>query len=343
MNAHKNANMILNDGRFLAHRYDAERDEYHMRYLDRDAHDVATFITDEFLGVAEDIIPLKRTEAIAKVKRDNPLHFIFHSAFCASTMFARGFNLPRVSMGLKEPVLLNDIVGYRRRGARPAAVAERLDHALHMLARPFAGDQAVVIKPSNVFNALIPLTLTMRPDAKAVLLYAPLPVFLVSVARKGLWCRLWVRELLEGLITDDGVGLGFEPGDYFRQSDLQVAAVGWLAQHRLFHQLIETYGSERITTLDSESLTAAPEKSVKAAARHFGLNVPDLAIEGHGAFTTHSKFGGSFDTDDRAAEHIAAAEAYGDEIEKVLVWAEAVAKTAGISLELSAHLLAGHS
>lgn len=339
MTGDKNVEMMLQDGRFLAHRYDDARDEYHMRLLDRPAHDAATFITDEYLGVADDIIPLKRDEAIAAVKRDNPLHFIIHSAFCASTMLARGFNLPGVSMGLKEPVLLNDIVGYRRRGAPPAAVAERLDHGLHMLARPFPGDRAVVVKPSNVFNALAPLALTMRPDSKAVLLYAPLQVFLVSVARKGLWCRLWVRELLEGLIIDGLVDLGFEPRDYFRQSDLQVAAIGWIAQQRLFQQMIDKFGTERIVSLDSESLTADPEKALKSAARHFGLEVPDAAIEGHAAFTTHSKFGGSFDTADRAAEHGAAADAYGDEIEKVLIWAEAVAETAGISLELPAQLI----
>lgn len=340
MTGDKNVDAMLDDGRFLAHRYDAARDEYHMRCLDRDAHDAATFITDEYLGVADDIIALHRTEAMTAVKRDNRLHFVIHSAFCASTMLARGFNLPGISMGLKEPVLLNDIVGYRRRGAPPAAVAERLDHGLHMLARPFVGDKAVVVKPSNVFNALVPLSLTMRPESKAILLYAPLPVFLVSVARKGLWCRLWVRELLEGLIADGIADLGFEPRDYFRQSDLQVAAVGWLAQQRLFHQIVDNFGSGRIATLDSETLTADPENAFKTAARHFGLDVPDTTIETHAAFTTHSKFGGSFDTADRAAEHRAAAEAYGDEIEKVLVWAEAVAKTAGISLELPAPLLA---
>lgn len=330
----KNVQMMLADGTFLAHRYDAELDHYHMRRLDRAEHDAATFITDDYLGVADNIETLDRTVAMATVKRDNPLHFIIHSAFCASTMLAKGFNLPSISMGLKEPVLLNDIVGWRRRGAAPAAVAERLDHGMHMLARPFGNDAAVVVKPSNVFNALAPLALTMRPQSKAVLLYAPLPVFLVSVARKGLWCRLWCRELLEGLITDGIVDLGFEPRDYFRQSDLQVAAVGWLAQHQLFHRMAAQFGAERIATLDSERLTADPKGMFLAAAKHFDLDVPDDRVATHPAFATHSKFGNAFTTEDRAAEHKAAANAHGDEIEKVLIWAEAVAKAANIDLEL---------
>ncbi|MFM9898806.1 hypothetical protein [Sphingorhabdus sp.] len=331
---------ILAYGEWLTHRYDEDADSFHLRQLDRSQHDAATFITDEYLGVEVNPFIVSRNDAMEQVSKTNPLHFIVHSAFCASTMLARGFNLPGVSMGLKEPVLLNDIVGWRRRGAPPAAVAQRLDHSLHMLARPFKGDQAVVVKPSNVFNALAPLALTMRPTSKAILLYAPLPVFLVSVARKGLWCRLWCRELLEGLITDGMMmNLGFEQGDYFRMSDLQVAAVGWLAQQRQFDAMVGTFGPERITTLDSETLTATPEAALTAAMKHFGLSMHAANIAGHPAFATHSKFGGAFDSKDRTAEHKAAADAYGDEIEKVLIWAKAVAETAGIPLDLTARLL----
>lgn len=325
---------MLTEGSWLAHRYDTELDSYQMRYLTRDAHDAATFITDEYLGTAQDIVAIGRKEAMATVRRDNDLHFIIHSAFCASTMLARGFNLPGISMGLKEPVLLNDIVGWRRRGAERAQIAERLDHGLHMLARPFGRDKAIIVKPSNVFNALVPAALAMRPQSNAILLYAPLPVFLVSVARKGLWCRLWCRELLEGLITDGIVDLGFETRDYFRQSDLQVAAVGWLAQQHLFRRIANQFGSGRIATLDSETLTANPAATLGAAGRHFGIDIAPSLLDGHPAFATHSKFGGSFNTESRLAEHESAQQAYGDEIDKVLIWAEAVAKTAGIELKL---------
>jgi hypothetical protein len=249
-------------------------------------------------------------------------------------MLAKGFDLPGISMGLKEPVLLNDIVGYRRRGAAPAAVAVRLDHGMHMLARPFGHDKSVVIKPSNVFNALASAALMMRSESKAVLLYAPLPVFLVSVARKGLWCRLWCRELLEGLVIDGVVDLGFNDRDYFRQSDLQIAAVGWLAQQRLFQQIALKFGQDRIATLSSEDLTAKPADALVTCAAHFGFALDHAFADGHPAFRTHSKSGGHFQTNDRRAEHEAARQAYGDEIDKVLIWAEAVAQSAGIELSL---------
>src|SRR3546814_7318944 len=77
-----------------------------------------------------------------------------------------------------------------------------MDGALAMLARSFAPDEAVIVKPSNIFNPLARGALTLRPEARAILLYAPLRAFLLSVARKGMWCRLWCRELLETYLAD---------------------------------------------------------------------------------------------------------------------------------------------
>ena len=329
-----NNNDIWKDGAWLAHRYDASADAFHLRQVSRAAHNAATFLTDEYLGAEPRPMVLSRRDARAHCADNASLHFILHSAFCASTMFANGFDLPGLSMGLKEPVLLNDIVGFRRRGAPPVAVAERLGDALHMLARPFGDDTAVVVKPSNIFNALAPAALTMRPSSKAILIYAPLSVFLLSVARKGLWCRLWCRELLEGQMTDGIIDLGFETGDFFRQTDLQIAAVGWLAQQKLFHHMTRKFGPERIATLDSERLTTNPGKALFAGASHFGLGEHAAANDAHPAFGMHSKFGGNFRTEDRRAEYALAQTAHGDEIEKVLIWAEAVAQSANIPLTL---------
>lgn len=329
-----NNNRIWNDGAWLAHRYDPSADAFHLRHVSRPAHNAAAFLTDEYLGVELSPVVISRREAKVLTTEGASLHFILHSAFCASTMMANGFDLLSVSMGLKEPVLLNDIVGFRRRGGPPIDVAERLSDALDMLSRPFGDDSAVVVKPSNIFNALAPAALTMRPTSKAILLHAPLSVFLLSVARKGLWCRLWCRELLEGQIVDGIVDLGFEPRDFFRQTDLQVAAVGWLAQQKLFHDIGRKFGRDRIATLDSERLTSNPGKALEAAVSHFGLGDHATANEAHPAFATHSKFGGSFRTEDRRAEYALAQTAHGDEIEKVLIWAEAVAQSANIPLTL---------
>jgi len=331
---------IIADAEWLPHRYDAVSDTVNFRNVPRPRHRGRPFLTDEYLGEAGEIVPVPLAHAMAGAPPGR-LHFIFHSAFCASTLLARACDAPGLAMGMSEPVILNDIVGIRRRGAEPKSVARMLDGAMRLLARPFAPEEAVVVKPSNIVNPLIPAMLAIRNDAKAVLLHAPLPVFLASVARKGIWCRLWARELLEGQLTDRVVDFGMTPQDHFRQTDLQVAAVGWLAQHALFTRLVEKF-PDRIRTLDSETLVARPRETISALFEHFGLAVDDAAIDAvaHGpAFTRHSKFGGEFSAAARAAEQRSSSDAHADEIAKVTEWAEVIADAAHIGLVLPATLI----
>ncbi len=328
---------LVRDPLWHAHRYDATQDAFQFRHIPRDQHSRATFLTDEYLGAEARIVPVPRAQALGAGAERGPIHFIFHSAFCASTMLVRALDVPGLAMGLSEPMLCNDMMGWRWRGADRRQVAAVLDASLAMLQRPFAPGEAVVVKPSNIFNPLIQAVMALRPDSRAVLLHAPLPVFLASVARKGLWCRLWARELLEGHLREGLVDLGFGPAELFRQSDLQIAALGWLVQHRLFGQVAQALGPDRIATLDSETLTGQQQDSLVAVARHFGLGLtPQLqaSMLASPALTNHSKFGQAFSAEDRAAEQDFARKAYGDEIDKVHVWALEVARLNGIAVEI---------
>ena len=340
MKRHDAAAAILADAEWLAHRYDERRDAFQYRKVTRDRHAAVPFLTEEHLGAERSPVILARAEAADMVAVTAPVHFIFHSAYCASTMLVRALDRKGSAMGLSEPVLLNDMVGWRRRGADPRFHGRVMDDVLAQLSRPFEAGEAVIIKPSNIFNGLAMGAMALRPHAKAVLLYAPLAEFLLSVARKGLWCRLWVRELLEGQLQEGMVDLGFEPRDYFRQSDLQVAAVGWLAQQALFARMVKHFGPERVATLDSETLTREPAAAVSAVARHFGLSGSSdaTAYAGHPALTRNSKSGERFSVGERQTDQDEARRAYGAEIEQVVGWAEAVAEQAGVAMRLPASL-----
>lgn len=331
---------LIGNPAWLAHRYDPGHDAFHFRWVDRSRHAATTFLTEEALADAPGPVPVARGDTAPPATA--PLHFIFHSAYCCSTMLARAFDAPGTSMALKEPLLLNDMVGWRRRGGEPARVAEVLDRTLALLARPFAPGEAVVVKPSNVVNALAPVILALRPEAKALLLHAPLPAYLRSIAKKDMWGRLWVRELLIGLLKDGLVDLGFDTEGYLGLTDLQVAAVGWLAQHALFARTVARYGPARVATLDSETLVARPREAMGALVRLYGLSIDAVGIDAivaGPAFTRHSKLSAEFGAVERTAEHRNAADLHGDEIAKVVVWAEATAKAAGIPLTLSASLI----
>lgn len=320
----------------FAWRYDEAQDGFQFRRLDRADHARATFLTDEYLG-AGDVVTVPRAALAAQPVAQAPLHFIFHSAFCLSTLLARAFDLPGTAMGLKEPLIFNDLAGWQLRGARGPALAAAMDTGLALLSRPLAPGETVVIKPSNIANALIAGTLQMRPQARALLLHAPLRVYLGSITRKGLDGRLWVRDLLIKQMRQGLHDFGFDADAYLAQSDLQVAAMGWLAQHRLFGRLA-TRLPDRIRTLNSDLITRRPDAVMTALGQHFGLALDVPAIVAGPAFTRHSKHGAAFDAEARAREQAAEA-AHADEIAKVAIWAEAVARANDIALDLPQPLI----
>jgi hypothetical protein len=311
----------LRDARWLGHRYVEDRDAYRFIHVPRGDHAGIPFLTDDYLGDRPIAPDLPAATVLAQCE-DGPLHFLFHSAFCGSTLLTRAFDVPGTAMGLSEPMVLNDVAGFRKRGAP---------------------GEAVLVKPSNIVNGLIELFMALQPQARAVFLYAPLETFLISVARKGLPCRLWVRELAENYLREglfEPLGLGAE--ELFRQTDLQVAASGWLAQHRLIAALIDKLGSERLKTLDADGMATDPRAALEAVAGHYGFALDSAtldAIAAGPAFTRHSKSGAAFTPEDRAREYAAARSAYGEEIDMVLVWSDRLADAAGIALKAPASLI----
>lgn len=336
------ASGIVRDPSWLAHRYDPASDSIRFIHAPRAVHRAATFLIDEYLPEADQPVAVSRAAAMVEAPAPAPLHFIFHSAFCCSSLLARAFDIEGVAMGLKEPVTFNDLSGWKHRGGEPARIAAVLDDVMTLLARPFIPGESVIVKPSNLGNPFAAAILAMRPEARALLLYAPLRLYLGSIAKKGMWGRLWVRELFVKLGRDGLMDYGFSGEEVMRQTDLQIAAIGWIAQHRLFARLIERYGPERVRTLDSESLLARPRESLLALSALFGLGLNDAAVAaivGGDAFTRHSKDGAAFSRAERIAEQRDAAAAHADEIDKVAIWAEAVAASANQILVLEAPLL----
>lgn len=332
---------IVGDPTWWPHRFDPARGQLHFIRATRDDHRKAVFLTDEYLANAANPRPVGLAEAAQSSTRA-PLHFVFHSAYCCSTLLARAFDLPGTSMGLKEPQILNDLQGWRVRGAKPQEVAVAMDGSLAALARPFEEGEATIVKPSNLVNGLAGLMLHLRPDAKAIFLYAPLKEFLGSIARKGMWGRHWVRDLMVKQLREGLINLGLEGEDYLRLTDLQAAAVGWLAQHALFLQVVEKFGPDRVRTLSSADLMASPADAMGALVRHFGMTLSDAQMTGlleGPVFQKHSKGDEAFDAEARDAERRRGELLFADEIEKVHTWAEAVARNAGVTLDLPAALV----
>lgn len=335
-----NAALVARPGWF-AHRLDPERGLVHLVPATRADLRAATFLTDVNLPRSAAAVPAALEAAVAAASGRPPVHFLFHSAFCCSTLLARALDREAAALSLREPVILNDVAGWRGRGAAPTLVVEALDRSLRLLVQAAATGEAVLVKPSNLVNPLAPAMLALRPDARAILLYAPLPTFLASVASKQLEGRLWVRDLWAKLLRLGAEPFGFDEEELFRHTDIQVAALGWLAQHRLFSELTTRF-PERVRTLSSAVLLAEPSSALAAAARHYRLPWSSGALLDVAAgplFTRHAKTGEAFGKKARDELHRSARAAHQDELGKVEQWAMMVAEQAGVPLNPALPLL----
>lgn len=327
---------IIADPDWLPHRYDETDDSFRFVRVSREDHRSASFLTDEHLGGTQNFIAVPRDRIDKSLVPQAPVHFIFHSAYCCSTLAARMFDLEGVAMGFKEPVLLNDIVGWRRRGAETQSLAAVLDLSLSLLSRPLGHDQHVVIKPSSIANVIGPAILAMRPNARALLLYAPIEEFLSSIAVKGLWGRQWARTSLIGQAKDHALSHKFTTEELLELTDLQIAGLSWLSHLAIFTRMQKKLGANRVAFCDSATLLRDPLRTTKAFYRH--LEIPlgyseARAIAEGPVFTRNSKDGAAYSADDRQARLDHTREYNREEIDMVAEWIRQLAK--GIDLNVN--------
>ena len=325
---------------WLAHRYDEAADQVRFVEYDRATRGEVPFLIDQYLP-AKPFQAIDRRQARQAAPAASPIHFIFHSGFCCSTLLATCLDQSGLASAFSEPMILNDIAGWRKRGAVPAAVGAVLDDALSLLARPFEGDAAAIIKPSTVVNGLASAMMRLRPDARAILIHAPLRDFLVSIAKKGLDGRLWARELFLAMRREGLTGtLGFNDEAFFGQTDLQIAACDWLGQQAIFTALADNF-PDRVRTINTDEFLKHPDETIRAAAAHFGLPLSNAHVEAarSGPLRRNSKDQSDYSDEARRTEYSTALQIHGDEVHKVEIWAAEVARAADFPLQLPTPLL----
>lgn len=257
-----------------------------------------------------------------------PLHFIFNTSFCCSTLLAKALEVPGVSASLREPNILVD-VAERLIQTRSGENAPQLELSLRLLERPLEGSQAIIVKPSNFANRLLEPALGLREGSRAVLLYSDAGTFLRSVLKRGLLARINARRLYQNLVAWTELEFGFSDSETFQQTDLQVAALAWLMQIAHFQSIADRFGPERVMVVDAADLLSEPATTLQRIQSLFGLGFSDEQVSeivDGPAFSKHSKSSkADYSRAKRERDHEALMEVHGEELTMVLQWLDAVA------------------
>lgn len=336
---------IVQDFRWLPHRLDLSGRAIHFLVADRDTHRAVTFLDDEVSkrASAHKQVGLAQVNQFLAAAPAGESHYLFHSAFCCSTLLTRALDCPGKAIGLKEPAILNDLAQAVLAGHPGTSIRSPLETVLQLLSRPFGAGEKVVVKPSNVANPLIDQIMEARLSAKALFLSSALPDFLRSVAKKGLWGRIWARRLVVSLERVTELETGFSDAERWELSDMQVAALAWLHQRAQFARLLSQLPAERAMSLDSATLLDNPSGTMAAVSEFLGLG---LSADEVGEIAAGPVFARDskrpereYDAGQRRSEHHAIEGVVGEEIAMVVRWAGSVADALGVPNDLPRPLL----
>ena len=331
-----NSALLLGDPHWLPHGFDPARQTVTFLKVPRHRLAQPAFVGEigQEGGYEKAELPLAALGGVKPVG-DAPVTFIFHTAFCRSTLLVRALERPGISLGLSEPGIITSIAS-----AGPAGQAALLP-AAHLLARPWKAGEAVFIKPTNHANMLAPALMRAVPQARAVLMTNPLPSFLDAVVRKGMLGRRWGRNLYLELMGYAGMDIGMNPREQFLMTDLQATALAWFLNQRYLAALVANFG-ERVRVLDGDAFGREPAETLTAVYAFAGASVltDDIAAIADGpVFAGDAKTGEDFaakSARDAAATRSAVTQ---DEISKVSEWITLIAQQAGIAVPLQQTLL----
>lgn len=333
---------LVLDPHWLPHHYDPRADTLTFIRAPREDQRRAVFLDGRFAAAMQQSQPvpiaaLPRREVRANAGR---LHFIFHTAFCCSTLLTRALDIPGVSTGLKEPAIFLPFAKMwtsprQRPGARDA-----LEVVLDLMSRPLSPGETQVVKPSNATNHIIPHLLHTRTDARAVVMTSSLESFLSAVVRRGAEGRQSMRGVLAGFAETIPFDPPLAESETLLLTDLQAASLAWLMQTAFLDSVAQRFGG-RVRVLDCDTLLAKPAETLSAVGDFFGLEKADWDKIANGpVFREHAKnLGAPFDAAARTRQRIDTTSVYRGEIEPAIAWAKALAQRFNVPPTLTETLL----
>ena len=324
---------VLLNPEWIPHTFDVTGATLTFVHVPKAARADLMFLSDEHFAGNFDKIGFPVAEVAAAIGQSPraPLHLIFHSSFCCSTLFANALDVAGTTTVLKEPDILINVANRLIR-SDDQANRQRLELVLRLLERPFAPGEAVIVKPSNFGNRLVETILALGPQSKAVLLYSDVETLLRSLVKRGMFGRIFGRRLFTQLRGWSPLDFGYGPDELLQLTDVQAIALAWLMQIHHFDAMSRAFG-DRTFLIDSATLLADPAAAIGSAQSLFGLGLDHDRVEAIATgpvFSKHSKFTDrDYDSEAREKEHEAATAAHAEELQMVVKWIEAVAAQIG--------------
>ncbi len=268
-------------------------------YLSREIIDKATFLDqrffDKFTGTFIDLDLRQFARYNFSSLNPHPVNYIFHTAFCGSTLLTRCLNIEGVNLSISEPEVLLQLANFKRNFpdfSKSTDWLKIVGTVINLLARPFSSGEKVLIKPSNSANNLIGDLLSLNKASKAIFMYSPLNAFLISNIKKGVAYEQFCELLVKCFAMDSDYLSTHHIEKYQKLKPLEKSALAWHMQQNEFLHYFNNPPKNQGKALAISDLLADPQQVFTQLNTFLSseMNQSQIAnILTSPAFTTHAK------------------------------------------------------
>ncbi|MGD8639275.1 MAG: SEC-C domain-containing protein [Gammaproteobacteria bacterium] len=201
-----------------------------------------------------------------------PTSYIFHTAFCGSTLMSQALSAVYDSLPVREPEVLGNLLVYLRSNAEPTDEHPgRIQQVLNLLSRRYVPEQPVVVKANDYANPFMPVLLDHQKAVPVLFMYTPFAEFLAGCLKADNR-RQWIKQRFQAVQQFTSQVLSGEEGLQLEDDEFgKMAAVYWSYNVALFLQ-VQRAAPEQIRSLDFNTMLADPLAAVQCTATLFGLN-----------------------------------------------------------------------
>jgi hypothetical protein len=277
-------------------------------------------------------IEVRLSEALAAswARPAPPDRYIFHVAYCGSTLLATLLDCPSRSFALREPNILVDLANAKARFPENRTDPP-LTLARALLRRRWQAAEPALCKPSNWANNLVPELTADPARIRPLFLATDQRTYLRAVMRGGRDRIESVLRTAEHLLEDAADRDPLWAAATARPADAtevaaRLALVCLHRQFELFEQAIERGGWNSRHLLTLAQLEDDPVGACCLAAEALELDLPRSALKAavarRGAYYSKGP-GQAYSPGDRRARDEDVARAFGAAIDRALDWAAA--------------------
>ena len=267
-----------------------------LHHMSRSAYQDSSFLNKHLVGDDDlfDLLPLQETihHHQTAAPPPKPVHFIFHFAFCGSTLLGRGLDFPGYTMVYKEPYILHQVSHFLRFPSLHNLPAEALlSLSLSAVQRTFSPSETPIVKVTDSCANLVESCLNRHHQSTGIVLYNTLDTFLLATL-KAPERRRFIRSHIFRAAYDlksAGIELTFKPDQL---SDAELSGYIWFSLMHRYQALLQN-PELSLKSLSMDRLTQEPTAVLKLLNTFMALNIPDSELEQmvtEGAFSTDSKF-----------------------------------------------------